>query len=27
VLARTPRGRWGQLDLSDDRTIEARLDR
>lgn len=25
VLARTPRHRWAQLDLSDDRTIEARL--
>jgi glutamate formiminotransferase / 5-formyltetrahydrofolate cyclo-ligase len=27
VLARTPRHRWAQLDLSDDRTIESRLDR
>lgn len=25
VLARTPRARWSQLDLSEDRTIEARL--
>jgi hypothetical protein len=27
VLDRTPRHRWAQLDLSDDRTIESRLGR
>lgn len=27
VLAAVPRDRWGQLDLSQDRTIEARLER
>jgi hypothetical protein len=25
LLDRTPRARWAQLDLSEDRTIEARL--